>query len=102
MQRFYRILILLFIFGVTGIVVHAQVPNNPSNSDTTINPTDTSIKSLSPDLLNIFNQKTPQKYKVAGITVTGNKYFDQSLLISVSSLSVGDEITLPGADNFSK
>lgn len=102
MQRFYKILFLLFIFGLRGIIANAQVPNNPSNSDTTINPIDTSVTSLNPTLLNIFNQKTPQKYKLAGITVTGNKYFDQSLLISVSGLSIGDEITLPGADNFSK
>ena len=53
-------------------------------------------------LLNIFNQTPPQKYKVAGIKVTGNKYFDESLLISVSGLTIGDEITIPGADNFSK
>jgi len=102
MQRFYKILFLLFIFGLRGIIANAQVPNNPTNSDTTINPIDTSVTSLNPTLLNIFNQKTPQKYKLAGINVTGNKYFDQSLLISVSGLSIGDEITLPGADNFSK
>src|SRR3954471_3311495 len=102
MQRFYTTLLLLFIFGSTGMVAFAQVPNNPSNSDTTIHPTDTSITSLNPELLNILNQKTPQKYKIAGIKVTGNKYFDEALLISVSGLSVGDEITLPGADNFSK
>lgn len=102
MQRFYRILFLFFIFCLRGIIVNAQVPNNPSNADTTIHPADTSITSLNPELLNIFNQKTPQKYKIAGITVTGNKYFDQALLISVSGLNVGDEITLPGADNFSK
>src|SRR5215831_15914571 len=102
MQRFYRFLFGFFICGVSAIAAHAQVPNNPSNTDTTINPTDTAITSLNPELLNIFNQKTPQKYKIAGIKVTGNKYFDEALLISVSGLSVGDEISLPGADNFSK
>ena len=102
MQRLYKILFLCFIFSFAGIIAYAQVPNNPSTSDTIINPTDTSVTSLNPELLNIFNQKTPQKYKLAGITVTGNKYFDQALLISVSGLNVGDEITLPGADNFSK
>jgi outer membrane protein insertion porin family len=101
MQRFYKLLFLFFIFGFTATIAYTQV-SYPSKSDTTINPADTTITSLNPELLNIFNQKNPQKYKVAGITVTGNKYFDQSLLISVSGLNVGDEITLPGADNFSK
>src|SRR5207237_2923454 len=70
----------------------------PANTDTTVQ----SVTSLDAELLNILNQKTPQKYKVASIKVTGNKYFDEALLISVSGLSVGDEITLPGADNFAK
>ena len=89
MQRFYKSLLPLFIFGLSGLAVRAQV-------------TDTSITSLDPELLNIFNQKNPQKYKVADIKVTGNKYFDQALLISVAGISVGDEITIPGGDNFSK
>lgn len=97
MQRFYRFLFTLSIIGVSS-VVRAQLPT----VDTTIHPTDTAITSLNPELLNIFNQKTSQKYKIADIKVTGNKYFDQSLLISVSGLNVGDEIALPGADNFSK
>lgn len=89
MQRFYKSLLTLFIFGLSGLAAKAQV-------------TDTTITSLDADLLNIFNQKNPQKYKVADITVTGNKYFDQTLLISVAGISVGDEITIPGGDNFSK
>jgi len=89
MQRFYKSLLPLFIFGLSGLAVHAQV-------------TDTTITSLDPELLNIFNQKNPQKYKVADIKVTGNQYFDQALLISVAGISVGDEITIPGGDNFSK
>ena len=89
MQRFYKSLLPLIVFGLSGLVVKAQVA-------------DTSINSLDPELLNIFNQKNAQKYKVADIKVTGNKYFDQALLISVAGISVGDEITIPGGDNFSK
>jgi outer membrane protein insertion porin family len=97
MQRFYRFFFTLSFIGIS-LMVRAQLPT----ADTTIHPTDTSVTSLNPELLNIFNQKTSQKYKIADIKVTGNKYFDQSLLISVSGLNVGDEISLPGADNFSK
>lgn len=89
MQRFYKSLLPLIVFGLSGLAVKAQVA-------------DTSINSLDPELLNIFNQKNAQKYKVADIKVTGNKYFDQALLISVAGISVGDEITIPGGDNFSK
>jgi outer membrane protein insertion porin family len=89
MQRFYKSLLPLIVFGLSGLAVKAQIA-------------DTSINSLDPELLNIFNQKNAQKYKVADIKVTGNKYFDQALLISVAGISVGDEITIPGGDNFSK
>ncbi len=60
------------------------------------------ITSLNPDLLNIFNQNIPKKYKITAITVTGNNYFDQNLLLSIAGLNVGDEVSLPGGDNFSK
>src|SRR4030095_9716171 len=98
MQRFFIFLLTLSIIGLSRIAVNAQVPNNPANTDTTVQP----VTSLDAELLNVLNQKTPQKYKIAGIKVTGNKYFDEALLISVSGLSIGDEIALPGADNFSK
>jgi outer membrane protein insertion porin family len=53
-------------------------------------------------LLNIFNQPMPKKYKITGITVTGNNFFDQNLLLSIAGLNVGDEVSIPGGDIFSK
>lgn len=64
--------------------------------------TDTLPSNLNPELLNIYNQKVPKKYKISAIRVTGNKYFDETLLVSISGLAVGDEITIPGGDNFSR
>lgn len=64
--------------------------------------TDTAITSIDADLINLFNQKTPKKYKISGILVTGNRFFDENLLISIANLSIGDEITIPGGDQFSK
>jgi outer membrane protein insertion porin family len=32
----------------------------------------------------------------------GNEFFDESLLLSLSTLNVGDEVQIPGGDNFSK
>jgi len=45
--------------------------------------------------------KTPKEYEIGGITVTGNEYIDPSVVILVSSLSVGNKITVPG-DEISK
>ncbi|MBV9961279.1 MAG: outer membrane protein assembly factor [Parafilimonas sp.] len=60
------------------------------------------VTSINPELINILNQTIPKKYKIAAINVTGNNYFDQNLLLSIAGLSVGDEVSLPGGDNFSK
>jgi outer membrane protein insertion porin family len=60
------------------------------------------VTSLNADLLNIFNQNVPKKYKISAIAVTGNNYFDQNLLLSIAGLNIGDEVSLPGGDNFAK
>jgi len=38
----------------------------------------------------------PKKYEIGGITVTGIKYLDNSVLVTLSGLTVGDKITVPG------
>jgi outer membrane protein insertion porin family len=58
--------------------------------------------SVDPRLLEIFDTKTPKQYILAGITVTGAKAFDQNLIISISGLAIGDKLTIPGTDIFSK
>ncbi len=58
--------------------------------------------SANPQLLEIFNSKYAKEYTIAGITVTGTKSFDESLIISISGLAVGDKIQIPGTDAFSK
>jgi outer membrane protein insertion porin family len=42
--------------------------------------------------------KNPKDYEIGGITVTGNDFIDPSVVILVSSLSVGRKITVPGDD----
>lgn len=99
MQYVYKFLVLIVVNFVC-LNSFAQVPaNQPPSPLDTVGPPTTSLNS---DLLNIFNQKTPKKYKIAGITVTGNRYFDEALLLSVSGLNAGDEVVIPGGDNFSK
>jgi outer membrane protein insertion porin family len=84
--------IVNFIFCQTGF---AQVP---VNTDTT----GQSVTSINSDLLNVFNDKNPKKYKIANIKVSGNKSFDQTLLLSIAELNAGDEVQIPGGDNFAK
>jgi hypothetical protein len=58
--------------------------------------------SINPQLLEIFNAKSPRTYQIAGITVSGNQAFDPNLIISISGLAVGDKVNIPGTDVFSK
>ena len=45
-----------------------------------ITPDDDQATSIDVNLENLFSQKVPKKYKVAGVTISGNKYFDTALL----------------------
>ncbi len=91
MQKVYKILVLALVTSLVSFVAQAQETG-----------TDTTITSIEADLINIFNQKTPKKYTVANIKVVGNKFFDENLLISIANINIGDEISIPGGDNFSK
>ena len=63
---------------------------------------DTTITSIDPELEAIFTQKIPKEYEIASVSVSGNNFFDNSLLISIANISVGDKVKLPGDDIFSK
>ncbi len=91
MQKVYKILVLALVTSLVSFSARSQ--------QTT---TDTTITSIDVDLINIFNQKTPKKYKVTAVKVIGNRFFDENLLISIANINVGDEIAIPGGDNFSK
>jgi outer membrane protein insertion porin family len=65
-------------------------------------PAKDSVSTLNVKLLGLFNQKTPIKYKIKTLKVVGNENFDENLLLSLSALNVGDDVTIPGADNFAK
>ena len=92
MQKVYKILLLAFVTSLVSVHARSQ---EKTGSDTT-------ITNIEADLINIFNQKSPKKYKVSAIKVIGNRFFDENLLISIANINVGDEITIPGGDNFSK
>ncbi|MBI5219009.1 MAG: outer membrane protein assembly factor BamA [Bacteroidia bacterium] len=60
--------------------------------------------------INLFSQVTvtsslpaldyanPKDYEIGGITVSGIKFLDQDVLISLSGIKVGDTISVPGVD----
>ena len=47
------------------------------------------------------NYSSPSEYILGGITISGTKFLDHDILISLSGLKVGDRITIPG-DQMSK
>lgn len=58
--------------------------------------------SVDPDLIALTTTKTPKEYILAGVKITGTKYLDETLLVSISGLTVGEKVIIPGGDNFSK
>ncbi|MFM2206825.1 MAG: hypothetical protein RL213_800 [Bacteroidota bacterium] len=44
----------------------------------------------------IADYASPKEYVIGGVMVTGTKYLDESVLISISNLPVGDSIQVPG------
>jgi outer membrane protein insertion porin family len=63
---------------------------------------DSTPVSVNPQLLDIFNNRLPKEYTIAGISVTGNQSFDPNLIISISGLAIGDKVQIPGTDAFNK
>ena len=88
MQRIYPNFLFIVIAVLSSHIVFGQNDSIPV--------------SVNPQLLEIFDSKTPKEYIIGGITVTGAKAFDQNLIISITGLAVGDKIMIPGTDAFSK
>ncbi len=58
--------------------------------------------SIDPELLELMNSRNPREFTISAIKISGTKYLDEQLLISISGLSVGDKVMIPGGDEFSK
>jgi len=104
MQRRSLICVCLLITYclLNSLAAKSQDTTNVPKRDTI--PADTTHPtSVDPALLELSNPKNPpHEYVIAGIKITGTKYLDETLLTSISGLTVGDKITIPGGDNFSK
>ncbi len=109
MHTIYKILFLIAISFTARTAASAQIvkdsvsrdnvntdsiPSNAVNNDTI--PSSVNVR-----LENIFNAKTPKKYTISHITVTGTT-FDPNLIISISGLAIGDKVVIPGGDEFAK
>ena len=70
--------ILLFILGACGVIAEAQ-------ETVTVNP-------------NIVYSNTHTTYEIGGIRVSGMQDFDEAYLISISQLTVGQNIQVPGLE----
>src|SRR5215212_1335180 len=60
------------------------------------------VTSVDPDLLSLQNAKVAKEYAIRSIQVTGLTSLDTSIVLSISALQVGQKITIPGTDAFSK
>ena len=107
-RSLFCVFLLTNLCLLTTIAANAQVTDTtkPRVTDTihTALP-DTTHPGISvdPELVALSNSKNPPKeYTIAGIKISGTKYLDESLLASISGLTVGDKVTIPGGDNFSK
>ncbi len=90
MQRRFPVLALCITLMTASAAVSAQ------QTDTTL------PLSIDPNLQAIPLAKAPKEYIIGGIKIAGTKYLDEALLLSISGLSVGDKVLIPGGDNFSK
>jgi len=64
---------------------------------------DTSVpNSIDPQLMELTSSKVPKEFIIGAIKISGTKYLDEQLLVSIAGISAGDKVTIPGGDNFSK
>jgi outer membrane protein insertion porin family len=86
MQRFLSrssFIVILVVFSIFS--VRAQEPT-----------------SVDPNLLALQNAKIPKEYTIAAIKLTGVHFLDTSIVLSIANIQVGDKVSIPGGDLFSK
>ncbi|HLF46522.1 MAG TPA: POTRA domain-containing protein [Chitinophagaceae bacterium] len=91
MQRIlFRFCVLIAVVFTSLLSVNAQQPDSSR-------PT-----SIDPNLIAWQNATRPKEYIISAIKTNGVYYLDSSIVASISGLQVGDKITHPGSDDFSK
>ncbi len=76
MQRFYSVLVLIFLcFGLTPCVLHAQEDNTP-----------------------VADYGKSKEYEIGSVKVKGAQFSDENAIISIAGLKVGDKVRIPGPE----
>ncbi|MBS1919960.1 MAG: outer membrane protein assembly factor [Bacteroidetes bacterium] len=89
MRRFFsRFCALVTVALISAISLHAQDTTRPTSID--------------PKLLAWENAKIVKEYTIAGIDISGVRHLDTAIVLSISSLQVGDKFNHPGEDIFAK
>lgn len=87
-----QILLRISVFLVMSFVITSQL----AAQDTT-RPT-----SVDPKILEWETARIPKEYKIADISISGIRYLDTAIVLSISGLQAGDKFTHPGSDLFAK
>ncbi len=80
---------VMMIMAASSATLHAQ-------EDTT-RPT-----SVDPKILEWNEARIPREYTIAELTLTGARFLDTAIVLSISGLQVGDKFMHPGTDIFSR
>lgn len=91
MHRFIiKVSAVVMALWASTLMAKAQIPDT------------TTPASVDPKLIEWKNAKIPREYIIADIDVTGIRYLDTAIVLSISGLQAGDKFMHPGSDNFSK
>lgn len=89
MQRLLlRTGISLIVIFFSALSLHAQDSTRPVSVD--------------PNLLALQNARIAKEYTIAGIQLTGVRFLDTSIVMSIANIQLGDKVLIPGGDLFSK
>jgi outer membrane protein insertion porin family len=90
MQRFLlRICVILVTVVISQTRLSAQTPDSlPTSAD--------------PNLIGWENARIPKEYTVAEVKLTGSKFLDTAIVLSVAGIQPGDKFMHPGEDIFAK
>lgn len=83
-------LLTLIIIATTSVVANAQLSTGSSSGINGMRNGSTAVPTK------------PKEYLVSGITVSGTKYLDEDLLISITGISIGDKVRLKGDEKVAK
>jgi len=91
-----RTISLFLLYGVTSLFILAGPLQAQEVPDTT-RPT-----SVDPKLLEWQNARIVKEYFIADVKITGIRYLDTAIVLSIANLQPGDKFVHPGAEIFGK